>query len=77
MKDENYKNALEEVYDILQNTDEELIQKIPQKFLNFVKENMNQEYISNIDYNAEIDKQKLLPETEAILSLIYKSYWNE
>lgn len=77
MKDENYKNALKEVYDILQNTDEELIQKIPQKFLNFVKENMNQEYISNIDYNAEIDKQKLLPETEAILSLIYKSYWNE
>ena len=77
MKDETYGNALKEVYDILKNTDEELIQKIPQKFLNFVKENMNQEYISNIDYNAEIDKQKLLPETEAILSLIYKSYWNE
>lgn len=75
MKDEIYNNALKEVYDILKNTDEDLIKKIPQKFLNFVKENMNQEYISNIDYNIEIDKQKLLPETEAILSLIYKSYW--
>lgn len=75
MKDENYKNALKEVYDILQNTDEELVAKIPQKFLDFVKENMNREYISNIDYNIEIDNQKLLPETEAILSLIYKSYW--
>lgn len=76
MKDEIYNNALKEVYDILQNTDEDLINKIPQKFLDFVKENMNQEYISNIDYTMKIDKQKLLPETEAILALIYKSYWS-
>ena len=76
MKDEMYANALKELYDILQNTEEELLTKIPQNFLDFVKENMNQEYISNIDYNLEIDKQKLLPETEAILSLIYRSYWS-
>lgn len=77
MKDEIYGNALKEVYDILQNTEEELVSKIPQKFLNFVKENMNKDYRSNIDLNIGIDKQNLLPETEAILSLIYKSYWNE
>ena len=76
MKDENYKNALKEVYDILDNTDEELVLKIPKNFLEFVKENMNKEYISNIDYNVEIDKQNLLPETEAILAQIYNSYWN-
>lgn len=76
MKDENYRNALREVYDILKNTDEDLILKIPQKFLDFIKENMNQEYISNIDYNVEIDKQNLLPETEAILAQIYNSYWS-
>ena len=75
MKDENYRNALREVYDILKKTDEDLIQRISKKFLDFVEENMNREYISNIDYSLEIDKQKLLPETEAILAQIYKSYW--
>lgn len=77
MNDKNYRNALKEVYDILQNTEEELLEKIPQKFYDFLRENMNIEYISNIDYDAEIDKQKLLPETEAILALIYKSYWTK
>ena len=77
MKDENYRNALREVYDILKNTDEDLIQRIPKKFLDFVEENMNREYISNIDYSLEIDKQKLLLETEAILAQIYKSYWSD
>ena len=75
MIDNIYRNAFKEVYDILQNTEDELVEKIPDRFINFIKENMNVDYKTNIRKDIEIDKQKLLKETEAILSLIYRSYW--
>ena len=75
MIDNVYKNAFKEVYEILQNTEEELVKKIPQKFVEFLQSNMNKDYQINIDNTIEIDKQSILPETEAILALIYRSYW--
>lgn len=75
MIDEIYKNSFKEVYDILKNTDQELLEKIPVKFINFIEDNMNVDYQTNIKMDLEIDKQKLLKETESILSLIYRSYW--
>lgn len=75
MIDDAYKDAFKEVYDILENTEEELISKIPNKFMEFIKDNMNNNYETNIQKDVDIDKQRLLKETEAILSLIYRSYW--
>ena len=75
MTNNTYQNALKEVYDILENTDEELVNKIPKNFMEFIHENMNPQYKSNINPNIDIDKQNLLYETSAILSLIYHSYW--
>lgn len=75
MIDNVYKNAFKEVYEILKNTDKELVTLIPKKFIDFLQNNMNKDYECNIDINIEIDKQKILPETEDILSLIYRSYW--
>jgi hypothetical protein len=75
MEDSIYKNAFKEVYDILENTDEELLKKIPTKFMKFIKDNMNVDYETNIKKDVEIDKQDLLKETESVLALIYRSYW--
>lgn len=75
MIDSVYKNAFKEVFEILQNTDEELVKKVPRKFIDFLHINMNKNYQTNINFDTEIDKQKLLRETEEILSLIYRSYW--
>ena len=75
MIDDIYKNAFKEVYDILGNTEIELIEKIPTKFMDFIKVNMNVNYKTNIKFDEPIDNQPLLKETEAILSLIYRSYW--
>ena len=75
MIDEVYRNSFKEVYEILENTENELLEKIPTKFMNFIKENMNGNYKTNIQRNVDIDKQLLLKETEAVLSLIYRSYW--
>ena len=75
MVDEVYQNAFKEVSDILENTDEELIKKIPSKFIEFIRNNMNKNYITNINREIRISEQKLLRETESILSLIYRTYW--
>ena len=75
MLDEIYTNSFKEVYDILKNTESDLTARIPHKFIIFLKENMNVNYKNNINPNEDIDKQHLLKETEAILSLIYRSYW--
>ena len=75
MIDEIYKNSFKEVYDILQNTENELLYRIPIKFINFIKENMNENHQVNLRMDVDIDKQELSKETEAILSLIYRSYW--
>ena len=75
MVDEVYQNAFKEVNDILEFTDEDLINKIPTKFKDFIKNNMNKNYVTNINPEITIDKQKLLKETESILSLIYRTYW--
>lgn len=75
MVDEVYKNAFKEVNDILEFTDEDLINKIPTKFKDFIKNNMNKNYVTNINPEITIDKQKLLKETESILALIYRTYW--
>lgn len=75
MIDEIYRNSFKEVYDILQNTEDELLYRIPTQFMNFIKENMNKDYQTNLKFDVDIDKQELSKETEAILSLIYRSYW--
>ena len=75
MIDNVYKNSLKEVYDILENTESALLEKIPQKFMNFIKENMNISYKTNVNPEIELVKQPLLKETESILALIYRSYW--
>lgn len=75
MIDSVYKNAFKETYEILKNTEEDLVKKVPQKFIDFLYTNMNKNYQTNINFDIEIDKQKLLRETEEILSLIYRSYW--
>lgn len=75
MIDEVYRNAFQEVYIILENTENELLTKIPNKFMNFINNNRNINYKTNIKSDIQIDKQILLKETESILSLIYRSYW--
>lgn len=70
-----YQNALTEVEEILQNTEEELVAKIPNKIRQFIKENRNQEYMTNIVNDKPLNEQSILPETQSLLALIYRSYW--
>jgi len=69
-----YRQALFEVYKILENTDEEIKNKIPEKFIKFVKENMDTNYKFELEKGKELVRQNLKSETKQIIALIYKYY---
>lgn len=72
-----YQKSITEVLDILDNTDESLVNKIPKKFLKFLNENKSDTYIPNLEYDKELENMNLMPKTKTILSIIYMKYWSD
>lgn len=69
-----YRNALSEVNAILINSNQNIINMIPDKFLDFVKNNMNQAYEIQIDLEKGILEQNISNEAKSIVALIYRDY---
>lgn len=69
-----YKNALSEVNAILINSEQSIINMIPNKFLDFIKKNMNQSYDVKINLNKSILEQNISNEAKSIIALIYRDY---
>lgn len=69
-----YRKALFEVYTILENTEEEIRNKIPEKFINFIKENMDENHNFKLQYGKGLAEQNLMEETKQILALMYRDY---
>ena len=69
-----YKNALSEVNAILNLLSEDMKNKIPQSFFEFVNKNKSETYRPNFDMDLPLTEQKLLKDTKVILSLMYRSY---
>lgn len=72
---EDYSEAISETLDILGHMQESDIDKIPKKFIDFLKENKSKTYKPNLDYTKSIKDMKLKSQTIGILSLINKKYW--
>ena len=68
--DANDKKSLTELNYIINNMSEELYKKIPKEMIQYIKENMDNEYILNIDITKKVSEQEFLPQTKAWLSLI-------
>ena len=66
--------SFSEVYEIILHMDKELVKKIPVQFINFIKQNKKDNYITNIDYTKSINQQELQRGTRVILSIIYREY---
>ena len=72
---ENFnKKAVSEVIEILEHTDKEIVEKIPKKFIEFLFENKENNYIPNIDFYDENWEKSIQEDTQAILALLYKDY---
>lgn len=68
------KKAVSEVIEILNHTDKEIVEKIPQKFIDFLFENEDKDYIPNIDFYDENWEKSIQEDTQAILALLYRDY---
>lgn len=71
---EDYREALTEVFDIINNSEQEIKNKIPRKLLEFLKDNVKKDYIVDIDYNNDDWDKKIKQDTKEILALIYRDY---
>lgn len=72
--DTNYKQALTEVLEILNHSDKSITEKIPQNFIDFLYENMDKDYVCNIDFSNENWDDNVKEETQSIIALIYRDY---
>jgi len=71
---EAYKDGLAQVDEILKFADEESLNKIPEKFKEFIKNNKSN-YVAKINPEKDLKDQDLLYETKVILSVMYRDYW--
>ena len=69
-----YKNALAEVNAVINNSQEDIINKIPSRFKNFISQNMNSSHIVKIQSNKAILEQDISNEAKSIIALIYRDY---
>ena len=69
-----YKNALTEVYEILNSLEEADFKKIPEDVLHLIEKNRNTEYVYVLDNDLELSEQAMLPQTKAILFNLFRDY---
>ena len=69
-----YQKAFAEVNYILENSEDEVINRIPNKLKSIIKENLDKSYIVNIDLEKGLKNCNLLEKTKEILYLIYRDY---
>ena len=69
-----YKDAYTEVYEIIEQLNEEEYNKIPPQVIKAIEENRNTEYEFELDEDIELKDQELLPETKAILFNLFRDY---
>ena len=67
-----YKEAFEEIFEIFNLMPKELLNKVPIKFYEMIKEERDTNYFPNIQ--EPLEKQKLKNETIIILGLIYRDF---
>ena len=72
---EDYADLAAEMNILLRYIDYELVEKIPQKIIEFFQDVASPHFKSRIDPRLPLDQQLLLPSTECMLTLLYRQYW--
>lgn len=70
----NMAKAFSEVNDILLHSEKEIQDKIPAKFYETIRRNMDLNWKIKIDYSKDINEQEILNETKNIIAIIYRDY---
>lgn len=69
-----YSEAIVEVLDILNHSEDTIIEKIPQKLINFWQKNKSKTYKPNLDHSKPINEMNLKDKTKSIIAMIYIKY---
>ncbi len=77
MVNERYSIAISETLHYLKGINQEDINKIPNKFIIFLKENASNNYSCNFDYNKPLKELKLTNEAKGLIAMICLNYWCE
>ena len=72
---QKYRESLTEVNTIFNFMEKKYIIKIPSKLKQFICDNMDKNYIPNINVNKKLSEQDINQDTKILLSLIYRNYW--
>lgn len=69
-----YSEAIVEILDILNNSDETIYNKIPKKLIEFWQQNKSETYKPNLDHSKKLTEMNLKEKTKAIIAMIYLNY---
>ena len=72
---EDYANLAAEMNILFRYIDDDLVEKVPQKIIEFFQDIASPTFRSKIDPRFPLDEQYLLPSTELMLTLLYRQYW--
>lgn len=75
MINERYSIAMSETLHYLKGINKEDVNKIPNKFMEFLKANASQNYECDFDYTKPLKELKLMDETRGLISMICLNYW--
>ena len=77
MINRRYSIAMSETLHYLKGINQDDIDKIPNKFMLFLKENADDNYSCNFDYNKPLKELNLTKEAKGIIAMICLNYWCE
>lgn len=68
------KQSAAELLDIINHSEDEIKNKIPKKFIEFLKANADENYSQNIDFTSSEWKETISNETRILLAIIYRDF---
>ena len=77
MVNERYKIAISETLHYLKGIKQSDIDKIPNKFMDFLRNNESTNYKCTFDYTKPLSKLELMDETKGLIAMICLNYWCE
>ncbi len=69
--EEKYKNAFSEVYFLIENMHPDIRKKVNSKFIKFLEENKNNNYIPDPEKISLFKPENLMKETKIVLAILY------
>lgn len=75
MREAEYSEAAVEVLDILNHTNKEDVQRIPQSFIKFLTDISSKSYKSKFNHEQPINGFNLRKQTKELLGFIYITWW--